>query len=125
MEVFPDEPVMPTIVRPPATSFGGHRGGQPGQRGEHRRARAVGVVLENAGRRVGPGLGIGLDDDRGHPDGPCGQHRDGAGCHRRGREVVAVRTRAGQREEQSAGTVTARESNSTVPVTRVAGGVGG
>ena len=82
--------------------FRGHRGGQLGQCGEHRSARAVGVVLQNAGGRVGSGFGAWRDDDRRHSDRSRGQHRDGTGRHRRRREVVAVRPRAGQREEQPA-----------------------
>ena len=81
----------------------GHRGGQPGQRGEHRGTRAVGVVLQNAGRRIGSGIGARLDDDRGDPDGPGRHHPDRSGGHRRSGEVVAVRPRTGKGEKQSAG----------------------
>ena len=94
--------------QPARHQLGGHRGGQLGQRGQHRRTRAVGVVLEHAGAACRLRRGCGRDDDRGHADRSRGQHRDRTGRHRGRREVVAVGPRAGQRQEQPAGSDRAR-----------------
>ena len=44
-----------------------------------------------------------VDDDRGHADGPGGEHGDGAGVDRAGGVVVAVDALAGEGGEEAAG----------------------
>ena len=93
----------PDDGQPARHQFGGHRPGQLGERGQHRRARSVGIVLEHScpdircGRR-GPSY-----QDGGHADRSRRQHGDGAGRHRRRRVVVPIGAGAGQCQEQATG----------------------
>ena len=90
--------------QPARHQLGGDGGGQLGERAQHRRTRAVRVVLEHAGTRISFGANV---VPRGHHDGrdadrSGGQHRHRARRHRGGRVVVPVGTRARQGEEQPA-----------------------
>ena len=106
----------PDDRQPAGDQFGGHRRGQLGQRGQHRGAGAVGVVLEH------PGLGVGgrrrRHDDRRHPDRARGQHRRPHPPPTAAAAKSWPSERAPGSARNSPPGVTARESNSTVPVTR-------
>ena len=69
VEVLPDEPVMPMIVSPPATSSVATAAASLRQSGEHCGARAVGVVFENAGSVSVPASVRGATTIAGTPTG--------------------------------------------------------
>ncbi len=121
VDVLPDEPVTPTIVSPPATSSAATARRQFGQRGQHRGARAVGVDIRARLRRRRRAEPAGLRRrSAGTPTGRGRQHRDRTGGHRGGGEVVPVRSLRREARGTARPASSARESNSTVPVIRVA-----
>ena len=104
VEVFPDEPVIPMIVSPPATSSAATALASLASAASTAAPEPSASCSSTPASAPPVERGLGLDHDGGDPDRPGRQHRHRAGRHRRGRVVMSVGARSRQRQEQPART---------------------